>query len=68
MRKMITLNEASEQTGFSDSYLRRLLRSGTIQGQKVGARLWVLDQKTVDRLAKIPYRGGRPRGKISVKA
>lgn len=64
--KMITLNEASNQTGFSDSYLRRMLRSGTIQGVKIGSRMWVLDQKTVDRLARIPYRGGRPRGKTPV--
>ena len=37
----ISVRKAAEHSGYSDQYLRRMLRSGRIDGQKVGV-VWLI--------------------------
>jgi len=59
--RWLTLAEAAEVTGFTDSYLRFLLRKGEISGNKFSPRLWLIDKKEAEKLAKKPKTMGRPR-------
>lgn len=61
--KWLTLEETAKVTGYTDSYLRRLLRNGELAGQKLTPRLWVIERKAAEALAKKPYKRGRPRAR-----
>lgn len=59
--KWLTLAEAAELTGYTDGYLRRMLRNGELKGEKFSERLWLVDKRDAEKLAKKPHILGRPR-------
>ena len=59
--KLITLNEAAEQSGLSASHLRLLVRRGDIWGIKLG-RNWVTTAQAVkEYLARDRRPGPKPK-------
>ena len=67
---LISLAEAAEICGLSQSHLRRLVSTGAIWGKKIG-RNWVT---TAEAVKEYKARGGRPgpkrsqrRGQVRVK-
>jgi excisionase family DNA binding protein len=63
--KWITITEAAAIIGCSTAHLRFLAISEKIKSTKVGPRLWLIDKKAAEKMAKTPAKTGRPRsGKI----
>ena len=54
IQKHISVQVASENTGYNIQYLRRLLRSGTLEGIKIG-QLWLIEMDALEAYLK-PYR------------
>ena len=52
MNKTFTVTEAARKAGCTVSYVRRLLRSGAIEGQKLGSWLWILEESEIRKLRK----------------
>lgn len=65
--KWLTLEEAATLTGYTDGYLRRMLRQGDLDGKKFSARLWLVSKKSAEKLAAKPHTIGRPRAKTPEK-
>jgi excisionase family DNA binding protein len=61
--KWLTLEETAKLTGYTDGYLRRMLRNGELSGKKFSARLWLVDLSSAKKLADKPHTTGRPRAK-----
>ena len=59
--RFMSLRDAAILTGYSEGHLRRLLREGQLLGEKLSERLWLVDAKAAQRLAKKPYTFGRPK-------
>ena len=59
-RSYITTPQASEQTGFSKTYLTRLLRNGTLEGFRLG-RDWLIYTDSLNRYLAVPHKPG-PKG------
>ena len=47
----ITVQAAAEVTGYNIQYLRRLLRSGTLEGVKIG-QMWLIDIAALEAYLK----------------
>jgi excisionase family DNA binding protein len=60
--KLISVTEASEISGLTTSYIRRLLREGTIEGVKIG-RNWLTTEEAIREYLSKERRRGRPRQK-----
>ena len=61
---MITVAEASAKYGLSDGWLRKLIRSGQVRARRVGARVWLIDERSLQRYASSPVkrkRGPKPK-------
>jgi excisionase family DNA binding protein len=43
----ITVQAAAEVTGYNTQYLRRLLRSGELEGVKIG-QMWLIDMESLE--------------------
>jgi len=59
-RSYITTPQAAEQTGFSKTYLTRLLRNGALEGFRLG-RDWLIYTDSLDRYLAVPHKPG-PKG------
>ncbi|GAB4422349.1 MAG: hypothetical protein Kow00106_19520 [Anaerolineae bacterium] len=60
-QSLISLVEAAKISGFSQGYLRRLMREGKISGIKIG-RDWLTTEKAVkDYLSTERRRGPKPK-------
>ena len=55
----ISVKEASERYGVSESYITRLLREGRLKGQKLGLRVWMVNVNEVEAYLKEPRKRGR---------
>ncbi len=55
----ISVKEASERYGVSESYLTRLLREGRLKGRKLGVRIWMVDASEAEVSLKEPRKRGR---------
>jgi excisionase family DNA binding protein len=47
IEKYICVQAAAEVTGYNIQYLRRLLRSGTLEGIKIG-QIWLIDVDSLE--------------------
>jgi len=47
INKHITVQVAADVTGYNIQYLRRLLRSGTLKGVKIG-QVWLIDMESLE--------------------
>ncbi|MDT8370210.1 MAG: helix-turn-helix domain-containing protein [Longimicrobiales bacterium] len=45
----MTSIEAAHQLGYTVQHVRRLIRQGSLEGQKLG-RDWVVDERSVERM------------------
>jgi excisionase family DNA binding protein len=45
----LTVQAAAEVTGYNMQYLRRLLRSGRLEGIKIG-QMWLIDMESLETL------------------
>jgi len=43
----LTVQAAADVTGYNIQYLRRLLRSGTLEGCKIG-QMWLIDMESLE--------------------
>jgi len=59
----ITLQQAATITGYTESYLRQLLRAGSICGAKLNQRCWVVSLASVQQHSSsaAEKQFGRPR-------
>ncbi len=48
----MTTEEAARELGYHPNYIRRLLRSGKLEGRKYG-RIWLLQIDSVDSLHRV---------------
>ena len=48
---LMSVKEVSEKTGLSDTQIRRLIRTGLLQGKKVGMQ-WVIDSFSVAKIKR----------------
>jgi excisionase family DNA binding protein len=55
--KLISVTRASEISGLTTSYIRRLLREGRIEGVKIG-RNWLTTEETIREYLKQERRPG----------
>lgn len=60
--KLISVTRASEISGLTTSYIRRLLRDGQIEGVKVG-RNWLTTEEAIREYLKQDRRPGPKPGK-----
>lgn len=58
--KLISVTRASEISGLTPGYLRRLLRQKRIDGKKIG-RDWFTTEETIREYLKQERRRGRPK-------
>ena len=47
IEKYISVQAAAEVTGYNIQYLRRLLRSGTLEGIKIG-QIWLIEMQSLE--------------------
>jgi excisionase family DNA binding protein len=59
-REYVTTPEASKQTGLSKNYLTQLLRSGGLEGFKLG-RDWLIYTDSLESFLAMPHKPG-PKG------
>jgi excisionase family DNA binding protein len=65
--KYFTVTQAAQYIGCTESYIRQLLRTATIRGEKVGERAWLIPAIQVETLKNTSPTGkpGRARKKNS---
>jgi excisionase family DNA binding protein len=59
--RWLTIEQAMEVMGVTDSYIRSLLRAEKISGQKISGKCWLVDAKSAREFAKVSPGTGRPR-------
>lgn len=57
--RILSLEEASQRSGISASWLRRLVDAGRLPAKKVG-KTWLVLEEDVDALAELERPRGRP--------
>jgi len=58
MNDKLTAQQAADALGYHINYLYRLLREGTVKGQRWG-REWVIDQAEIKRVKALQDERGR---------
>ena len=48
INRHLTVQAAAEATGYNIQYLRRLLRSGTLEGIKIG-QIWLIEMQSLEK-------------------
>ena len=51
INRHITVQTAAEVTGYNIQYLRRILRSGTLEGHKIG-QMWLIEVDALEAYLK----------------
>jgi excisionase family DNA binding protein len=59
-RLYITTPQAEARTGYSKTYLTRLLRNGTLEGFRLG-RDWLIFTDSLEQFLSVPHKPG-PKG------
>ena len=54
-----TVAEAAEAIGVTTGRIRQMLRAGSIDGTKMGPRMWVISNAEIQRVCDLPRRKGR---------
>ena len=47
INRHVTVQAAAEVTGYNNQYLRRMLRSGKLEGIKIG-QIWLIDMESLE--------------------
>ena len=62
MDRSLTVPEAAELLGYHVDHVRRLLKAGKLEGERVGGR-WLIAPQEVERIQGLQGPGGRlPKG------
>jgi len=61
----LTVTQLAEKAGVSNNNIRQLLTSGSIQGLKLGPKMWIIPMEEVDRY--LDRREGRQRASFPRK-
>lgn len=61
MQKLITTVQAAQLTGYHRDYIRRLVSSGKVKGERLG-RDWLVDQQSLMTHLKAMEKAGAKRG------
>jgi len=48
INRYVTVQATAEVTGYNIQYLRRLLRSGTLEGIKIG-QIWLIEMQSLEK-------------------
>jgi excisionase family DNA binding protein len=59
-KNWISVSEAAKVIGCTPQHLRAMVARGQIVHERVG-HAWLLDKKSVEKIAKNPAKTGRPR-------
>jgi excisionase family DNA binding protein len=51
IQKHLTVQNAAEVTGYNIQYLRRMLRSGALEGRKIG-QMWLIEVDALEEYLK----------------
>lgn len=58
MDRPLTVSEAAERLDYHPDHLRRLLRAGTVKGERAGL-VWLIPRQEVERVKALQGPGGR---------
>ena len=58
MDRPLTVKEAAQELGYHPDHMRRLVRGGTVQGERAGL-VWLIDRQEVERIKSLQGPGGR---------
>ena len=58
MSEMLTTQKAADALGYSVDHLYRLLKDGTIQGERFSG-VWAIPRSEVERIKALQGKGGR---------
>jgi excisionase family DNA binding protein len=58
-KRLISVTEAAKETGLSLAYLRRLVATGRVKGQKIGS-CWAIEYEALHKFLSKPRKIGRP--------
>jgi excisionase family DNA binding protein len=58
MKRPLTVQEAAQQLEYHPDHLRRMLRSGKVEGERIG-QMWLIDRQEVERIKSLQGAGGR---------
>ena len=58
MDRPYTVQEAAERLDYHPDHLRRLLRAGRVEGERIG-QVWLIDRQEVERIKALQGPGGR---------
>jgi excisionase family DNA binding protein len=58
MERPLTTYEAANRLGYHPNHLRRLLRAGTVKGERFN-QTWMIDPAEVERVKALQGPGGR---------
>lgn len=48
----LTVEQAAKELGYHPNHVRRMLRSGAIEGTKLAGVLWLIDKAEIERVRK----------------
>ena len=52
MTDKLTVRQAAEALGYHPDHVRRLIRQETIEAEKVGGLVWMIDRAEVERIKR----------------
>jgi excisionase family DNA binding protein len=58
MTQPLTVKQAADRLGYHPNYVRRLLREGTIKGQRFST-IWMVEPEEVESIKSLQGPGGR---------
>jgi hypothetical protein len=60
-KSWVTASEAANIIGCTASRVRAMCAEAILKAEKVGPRVWLIDRKSAEKIAKQPTKTGRPR-------
>ncbi len=57
MSERLTIKQAAQALGYHPDHVRRLIRAGVIQAEKVGGYVWLIDQAEIARVKREQQNG-----------
>jgi hypothetical protein len=58
MDRLLTAKEAADELGYNIHHLYKLLRNGTVKGERFN-QSWIIDRQEVERIKALQGPGGR---------
>lgn len=55
----LTADQAAQELGYHLNHLYRLLAAGTVKGEKLGGKVWMISRREVQRVKSLQDEQGR---------